>query len=44
MASAENQCMLVVILDIKLKFSMGDGVLVQGGFVSRPSGGLEPPA
>lgn len=44
MSSVESQCLLASILARMLKFDLGDGGLVQGGF---PSGGLvgpKPPA
>ena len=44
MASATSQDLLDAILTRNLKFGLGDGGLVQGGFVSRGSGGLELPA
>ena len=43
MALAASEGLLAAILAKKLKFGLGYGGLVQGGFVSGGSGGPEPP-
>ena len=42
-ASVASQGWLDAILVLKLKFGLGDGIVVRWGFVLAGSGGLEPP-
>ena len=44
MASTTRQGQLAAILDLKLKFCLGDGIVVSGRFVLGGLGGPEPPA
>ena len=44
MALEASQGLLASILAMKLKFDLGDGVLIQGGFVLGGSRGPDAPA